>query len=358
MKPTLVLLSVLVFLATGTEASGIFKYFLCGGRSSDIQQHQPKCKKGQVIPCTNHNDDAETIGCTPANSDRSAIHIDFDDEEHKCAFDGNELTSKKKKKRSAGKSTRVVPGYDFEEDDLDVPLNKYSIFKPCEYESGSDYEEESSIHIHELKKLLDGSGVHINDLGISEAGASELLKIKVPLIILLSPEKRVELMNYELEQREEFRFSSCRRRHRPNFRFNLEISRCLNDVKTLKDFLIVVVKFYRRCYADLLLDKCMKAIIAANVFSIEELTDVFEMSYKDLFDFACENGFDSLALELAERIPNQKVNLREAAINAFNNGNDELSGKLLDLHRDMFGDDWNSDFHNVLSEIADGQLNA
>lgn len=358
MKPTLVLISVLVIVSTGTEASGIFKYLLCGGRSSDVQQHQPKCKKGQVMPSTNFDDEVETIGCTPTNSDRSAIHIEFHDEDHKCAFEGNEPTSKKKKKRSAGKSTRVVPGYEFEDDDFDVPLNKDSIFKPYEYESRSYYEDEVTSQTHELKKLLDGSGVHINDLGISEAGASELLKIKIPLIIVLSPEKRVELMTYELEQREELRFSSCKRRHRPNFRFNLEISRRLNDVKTLKDFLLVVVKFYRRCYADLLLDKCMKAIIASNVFSIEELTDVFEMSSKDLFDFACENGFNSLALELAERIPNQKVNLREAAINAYNIGNDDLSGKLLDLHREMFGDDENSDFHNVLSEIADGQLNA
>lgn len=363
MKSTLVLFSVLSILATGTEAVNFLKYLLCGGHG-DVQatQQQLKCKEIQVMPSVNHDDDVETRDCTPTNSDRVTIHLKCrDDDERNSAFEGKVLAKKEAASKNSFKSKRIVPGeHEFEEDQLQEPLNNVSIDKihdeeSYESESGSDYDEDVISFTHDLKTLLDGNGVHIKDLEISEAGASELLKIKIPLIILLSPKKRSELMYSELEDLDRIRVTAIGRRHIPNRsrnrpikrprlyspieKFNRDISKRLSEVKTLKEFLAVVIKFYKKCYTKLILKNCIRAIIAANVFDIDELPKACKMNYLSLFDFACENGFDSLALQLVERIPNQRLNLKAAAEDAFNNGNYDLSEEFQEILREKYGDD-------------------
>lgn len=369
MKSTLVLFSVLSILATGTEAVNFLKYLLCGGHGDvQVAQQQLKCKEIQVMPSANHDDDVETRDCTPTNSDRLTIHLKCrDDDERNSAFEGKVLTKNEAARKNSLKSKRIVPGeHEFEKDQLHEPLNKDSIDKShdeeyYESESGSDYDEDVISFTHDLKTLLDGNGVHIKDLEISEAGASELLKIKIPLIILLSPKKRSEFLYSELEDLDRIRVTENSSRHIPNRsrnrpikrrrrnspieKFNRDVSKRLSEVKTLKDFLVVVIKFYKKCYTKFILNDCIRAIIAANVFDIDELPKAFKTNYSSLFDFACENGFDSLALQLVERIPNQRVNLKEAAINAFNNGNYDLSEELLEILREKYGDDQNLHFN-------------
>lgn len=69
----------------------------------------------------------------------------------------------------------------------------------------------------------------------------------------------------------------------------------------MKDFLKVAMLFYLKHCRPTIITNCTKAILASGIFTIEELPVFFEMTMDDIFQFACANGLNDLALELVRR---------------------------------------------------------
>jgi hypothetical protein len=342
------LLSVLSFLRT-TEASNFLKYLLCGGHS---EIEQPKYKKSQVVPLNYVNQDI-TMRYSPSFSNRNSIQLGFnDDKENESVFGGKRnITTSRTYERNISKQGFIAlsPVNSEAEDnaELEELLNG---------DIESETETKFMSYKEKLEKLLNGNGVHIKRLNITEIGARELLKIKIPLNIILSSDKRVELMAHERQ----FFATTSPGDHDISLdskiqRVNIQIAERLKKVRNLKDFLILVIRFYQNCFANLLLKDCTKAILASDVFEIFELPEIFGMRFDKIFEFACENNLIVLAKKLIRTRSSRELDLVEGVLKVYRGNNEPLCNKLLTVIRREYGLEPESIYHNIIFEIMQEQ---
>jgi hypothetical protein len=342
MKPTfliiLSLLSVLSFLRT-TEALNFLKYLLCGGHS---EIEQAKYKKSQVIPLNNVNED-NTI--SPSFSDRNLIQLGLNgDEENESVFKGKKnIPTSKRSKRNIGKQGSTA--------DSESEVEDNDNLEELEFETDTkimSYKEK-------LEKLLNRNGVHIKNLTLTENGARELFNIKIALNIVLSSDKRVELMVHE---RQYFATTSPGDHDISHDfkiqRVNIQIAERLENVRNLKDFLKLVIRFYQNCFANLLLKDCTKSILASDVFEISELPEVFGMRFDEIFEFACENNLINLAKRLIRTRSSRELDLVRV-LKLYRRNNEQLCNKLLVVIRGEYGLQPESIYQKILHEIIQEQ---
>lgn len=185
---------------------------------------------------------------------------------------------------------------------------------------------------------------------LSEASAAELLKLKYHAKLVLDEVDRFDFLITDL-QRSGDNNETFSERLRKIRKFDEEIGNELKKSDELKDFLKVLVKFYSNCYGKVILDDCLKAILGAQIFTVEEMPEAFGMSKNEIFLFACKNGSKSTALDFVRSSRDQSLDLYDGAMAAKISGNDDLLDELIALIGEIYGTKGGGIYHSILYEI-------
>lgn len=267
-----------------------------------------------------------------------------EEEELKSPFNGNQPRLKKVKKP---KSNAVAPLSNPENAELDDNMIKISTNKDKEKVPKSFNEKFRDFWI---KNRL--SAEYLTDL--KEESARELLKIQLPITIVLNSERRTELMSHEL------RYVYVNGPIDPVidriFEFDKEIDEDLKTVRSLKDFLKVLVKFYNGCRTDLVLWDCTKAILSSGVFELDELPKIFDMNFTELLEFACKNNLSDFSKKMViER--GQRIDLVNTVLKVFKDyKNDKLGNELFSLIGEQYGRENGSAYYAIMYELLADQI--
>lgn len=185
---------------------------------------------------------------------------------------------------------------------------------------------------------------------LSEASALELLKLKFHAKVLIDDSQRFDFLMADLQRTDAAYNKKFMKRLKWAREFDKEIGEDLKGSAELKDFLKVMIKFYSRCFEKLMLSDCITAIMKSQVFSVEEMPEIFGMSEDELFQSACKNDIKAVALDL---IRNQDPNLDliAGAMAAKKAENDELLSDLVNLVGEIHGTDSDGPYHTILYEI-------
>lgn len=320
-------ISILSTLLAATEASGILKYFLCGGHSN-----KPKSENYQDTP----NDyDTGTSNYSPEEMKEG-----FD-------FEAKPFNAKKVKKSKNNKKSKVVPISDF--DDIDVSLSEAPI--PATKINVAPRTKIGE-NVKEIRNILGNNVFYFNCLNLNEDSARELLKIKIPMEVVLSPERRTNFMIRELDYGKSAIYIKTAISKILN-EYDNEISEDLKKVLNLKDFLRIVIKFYKSCSNDLILKDCTLAVLGSAVFGIEELPSLFDMTFDEIFQISCENGLNGLAMEILCSKTPEELDLVKGVLSAFDDKNKKLAYELISTIRELYGNDEFSIFDEIISEIEE-----
>lgn len=285
------ILITLCLLLESTEASRFFLPFLCGG--SDENGKQPKCRRLQVLPSN------------------EVTTADFEDK-----YDLN----------SFYKKNQVVP----------IALSQKS--------------ERTRRHSKKLCRFFEENDLLIDcsEFSFSEKGSKNLLEIQAAMRTVLSLEKRLNLILKELD-RANITGSYADSR----LEFNDEISEDLSNVRNLKDFLKTVIKFYKNRLSETTLSKCILAIMAStDLFNLQDLTEILNLSDDQMFQIACENRLNDLAKELFIK-SKEELYLYEGVLAAYKDHNMDLFMDLLARIGDIYGRQEGSKYHRILCKVAD-----
>lgn len=188
---------------------------------------------------------------------------------------------------------------------------------------------------------------------LKESSACELLQIDERLMTeILDPEDRIQFLlaafNVDLNKR-----YGENAAHTPAtiINFSTEIENRLNGIKNLKDYLKILVSFYKVCLRDLVFDDILKAVLKSEIFTLEELPEALGMNHEEIFDFACVNELKNVAKSL---LIEDKVsrNIFGGVIEAALKGHDELVEELVELVGEKFGTGSTSLYHQILTELA------
>lgn len=133
--------------------------------------------------------------------------------------------------------------------------------------------------------------------------------------------------------------------------FSTEIGNRLRATKNLKDYLKILVFFYKVCLRDLVLDGILKAILKSEIFNLEELPEALGINHEEIFYFACSNELKNVVKSL---LIEDKVsqNIFNGVIEAALNGHDELVEELVELVGEKFGTGSASLYHQISTELA------
>lgn len=335
MKPTLLFFIILSVLCTTTEAIDFFKYFLFGGRDNNYST----CKVLPVQQAIEKDKDEGTPSCTPENSDK--ISSNENEQPENSSGGSHEVTelqlpheNRLKVKRVQEKnhhfySAAVVPFQDnIESDDSfnAVPVQKVNI-KPTKTILG--------VNAKMLRDLLGPNGVCINLTKLSEESARELLKIKWHMKTVLDPTDRMNFFGR--------RYFNTLELYKIFTRVNAEnlhtkVDEELPKVKNLKDFLKIVINFYKAVGVKVFIEDCTRAILSSGIFHTRELLKVFQKSIDQIFQFACSNRINHLAIKLVRKNKYSKqLNLYEGIRKAFDDGNQKLGRELLSIVGNKYG---------------------
>lgn len=319
MKPSLLLFSFLA-IATSCEASNLLNFFFGSGKNKNK-------KLNRILPAGHEKyiDDLEWPDTTPSTppsvEKRERSFKDFD-------------TAKSK----------IVPvnASSYDTIILDMPPN---FVKPKQKRSLGKMA--NKVRKALAPKILQGF------TELSEEGARELLKIKFHMQVVLDEEKLYDLMLTDSERIQSLK--ALREKFAEYDVLNEEINQNIKDATCLKDFLKIVLKFYNKVSKDLVLNDCIKAILASRVFTLQEWPEVFGMSYQEIFNFACLHDVPAVALDIVkERI--EGVELAPGVLDAAEVGNHELVNELVHVIGEVHGTDRDSLYHSILHDLAIEQV--
>ena len=205
-----------------------------------------------------------------------------------------------------------------------------------------------------LKELLSPKITNGFD-DLTENGANELLKLDTHIISrVLNDSNRFQflLVTFDIYPN----IKNNRRIALANISsFSEEIGRKLMQTNQLKDFVKILIEFYKFCINRQDLNKVLSAVLKSEIFTLEELLEALKMNYDEIFNFACVNNLQRIAKAL---IINRKVsfNITDGILEAFSMGFEDLVNELVNLTGVLFGTESSSVYHDILAEIAKIQL--
>lgn len=332
MKPTLIIFSILAVLCTTTEAVNFFKYLLCGGRDSNY-------RTDRVLPLDYGVEKVEEG--TPNSSDRVSVNENEDvtnnggiNEEEVNQQRENPLKTKTKKvkKNKHDKNNNIaVPFWDLENSQVAVKKPKTVLGDNAKI----------------IRDLLGPHGVCINLKDLSEQSASELLKIRRHMITVLDPDNRFDFL---IKLPELFDYKSEVSLNNAE-KLYYDIDDELVNVRNLKEFLRIVINFYKTLGANIILKDCIKAILNSAIFTTDELPQVLQMTFDQIFQFACINGFDALAIELVQTKAAEELNLYRGVVRVFSERNEKLGHELLSIIGKKYGNEPGSVYYRVCDHL-------
>ena len=192
---------------------------------------------------------------------------------------------------------------------------------------------------------------------LKESAARELLQIDERLMTeILDPKDRFQFLiaafNVDLNKR-----YGENAAHTPAniLHFSAEIGKRLRATKNLKEYLKILVDFYKVCLHELVLDDILMAILRSEIFTLDELPLALGMNHEEIFYFGCSNNLGNLAKSL---LIENKVsrNIFGGVIEAALKRNDELVEELIELVGEKYGTGSTSLYHQILTELATIQL--
>lgn len=125
----------------------------------------------------------------------------------------------------------------------------------------------------------------------------------------------------------------------------------MRNVRNLKDFLRTVIKFYKNRLNDATLYNCILAVMAStDIFDLQDLTEILDLSDDQMFQMACENRLNDLAKELFIR-RREELDLSEGVLTAYKDQNMNLVLDLLVLIGEYYGKQEGSIYHKVLGKV-------
>ena len=356
MRPTFLLFSLLSIFATVTESSRILNFLLRGG----AQKRRVSPTEGLQVKTSNELDTPViTKPNTPLNShsastdlDEISIHTQESSIVTQKPTDNSDM--KLNPLAAAISKKKVVPALDFGALNKMFDEEAELVAKAKDNRNLTVQINRPGKYVAEFIEIFEKNKKKINLDGLSEEGARELLKLKHPLNTVLNSKERIHLMLDELnftlkvsDSPKEIVDKICD--------FDSEIASDLTAVSTLKEFLKVVLKFYNVCYKDLVLKDCVKYILAAEIYEIEEFPAVFEMDLNEIFLLACENGIEAVALKLVKR-RTKGLDLVEGVKKALYANDTKLATELTRSIGEIYGTDSDSIYHKILYEITFDQL--
>lgn len=310
MKLNLIFCVAICCFASASEGSRILNYFLRGGGQAQQQRVYPG-----FLDLKSSSGDDSTTATSPSNSDRSVdAAVKYEDIMEEPSFttkgdmtDLNALAAlqpRTKRTPHNANANKVVPLVTEAEIELE-PLGEKAT---------------------EIRNLIHSKFKHVDVSGLSEESAAELLKIKKHLDNVLTYGRRNDLLlrtaGYSCTN-----FSEMKEKAEKTNTFNSNIGYYFSTAKNLKDFLKVVIMFYNKLGREKITTECTKAILASGVFEIKDLPTFFEVTFDEIFQFACKNGLNNLALELVRR-RTEGLNIAEGIAKATQEKNFELVSSL------------------------------
>lgn len=138
--------------------------------------------------------------------------------------------------------------------------------------------------------------------------------------------------------------------------FSIDIGKRISGTKNLKEFLKIIVDFYKFCSRKLDFENVIRIILKCEIFSLEELPEALKMSYDKIFSIACSKSVSNVAKAL---IINKKVKegwIIEYVLEYWPFNDENFANELIQLIGEHYGTEVSSAYHTILFELAEGEL--